>query len=199
VRAVNLLPRDDRRQRGAEARRNNPLLVGGVAGTVLVTAILAAWFLTASAGVADNQKRRDAAQAELAATPVPTPASSGASELGQEKSARIAALSSALAGRLAWDRVLRELSLVLPDDVWLESLSAQAPSGAAGAAGTAGAAFAINGTTYSHDGVARLLARLAVVPHLTGVQLQHSTLTPSETGRRLVEFTINATVKAAGA
>jgi len=199
VRAVNLLPRDDRRQRGAEARRNNPVLVGGVAGTVLVTAILAAWFLTASAGVADNQKRRDAAQAELAATPVPPPTSPGASELEQEKSARIAALSSALAGRLAWDRVLRELSLVLPDDVWLESLSAQAPKGAAAAAGPAGAAFTINGKTYSHDGVARLLARLAVVPHLTSVQLQHSTLAPSETGRKVVEFSINAAVKAAGA
>src|SRR6185437_9033264 len=49
LRAVNLLPKDDRRQRGAEARRNNPLLIGGVAGTVLVTAVLCAWFLTASA------------------------------------------------------------------------------------------------------------------------------------------------------
>jgi Tfp pilus assembly protein PilN len=197
VRAVNLLPRDDRRQRGAESRRNNPVLIGSVAGTVFVTALLAAWFLTASAGVADNQKRRDAAQAELAATPVPPPTAPGASQLEQEKTARIAALSSALAGRLAWDRVLRELSLVLPDDVWLTSLDAKAP--AAASAGTSSAGFTINGRTYSHDGVARLLSRLAVVPHLSGVQLQHSALATGETGRKVVEFSINATVKAAGA
>jgi Tfp pilus assembly protein PilN len=195
VRAVNLLPRDDRRQR-SKSTQNNPLLIGGVAGTVLVTAILAAMFLTASGGVAENQKSRDTAQAELAATPAPPPTVPGQSELAVEKNARIGALSSALAGRLAWDRVLRELSLVLPDDVWLTSLSAQAPVAAAGAAPAAG--FSINGRTYSHDGVARLLARLSIVPHLSNVQLQHSSRATSETGRKVVEFAIQATVKVAG-
>jgi Tfp pilus assembly protein PilN len=195
MRAVNLLPKDDGRPRGP-AFRNDPLVIGGVVGTVLVTAILAAMFLTASTGVADNQERHDAAQAELAATPVPPPAVAGASELEQEKSARISALSAALSGRLAWDRVLREVSLVLPDDVWLSSLSATAP---VAASPTTTAGFSINGRTYSHDGVARLLARLSVVPQLSNVQLLHSALATSETGRKVVEFSINATVKAAGA
>ena len=195
MRAVNLLPKDDGRPRGP-AFRNDPLVIGGVVGTVLVTAILAALFLTASTGVADNQERHDAAQAELAATPVPPPAVAGASELEQEKSARIGALSAALSGRLAWDRVLREVSLVLPDDVWLSSLSATAP---VAASPTTTAGFSINGRTYSHDGVARLLVRLSVVPQLSNVQLQHSALATSETGRKVVEFSINATVKAAGA
>ena len=195
MRAVNLLPRDDRRQRGPSAR-SNPLVIGGVAGTVLVTAILAAWFLTASTGVAENQDRRDAAQAELAATPVPPPTTPGASELEQEKSARIGALSTVLAGRLAWDRVLREVSLVLPEDVWLTSLSAQAP---VAASPTTAAGFKIDGRTYSHDGVARLLARLSLVPHLANVQLQHSSKATSSTGRKVVDFSINASVKGAGA
>ncbi|HEY7148879.1 MAG TPA: PilN domain-containing protein [Gaiellaceae bacterium] len=194
MRAVNLLPKDDRRQRGAEARRQNPVLIGGVSGAVLVTAILCAWFLTASGGVANNQKRRDAAQAELAATPVPAPTSSDSSALEQEKGARVAALSGALGTRLAWDRVLREFALVLPDDVWLTSLSAQSPSAGGGTAG-----FSIIGRTYSQDGVARLLARLALVPHLTNVTLQSSASTVSETGRKVVEFTINATLKGVGA
>jgi Tfp pilus assembly protein PilN len=194
MRAVNLLPKDDGRQRGPSFR-DNPLVIGGVVGTVLVTAVLAAMFLTASTGVADNQKRRDAAQAELAATPIPPPTVPGTSELDQQKNARIGALSAALSGRLAWDRVLREISLVLPDDVWLSSLSATAPV-AASTTSTAG--FSINGRTYSHDGVARLLARLSVVPHLANVQLLHSTIATSDTGRKVVEFTINATVKAAG-
>jgi Tfp pilus assembly protein PilN len=194
MRAVNLLPKDDGRQRGPSFR-DNPLVIGGVVGTVLVTAVLAAMFLTASTSVADNQKHRDAVQAELAATPVPPPTVPGTSELEQEKNARIGALSAALAGRLAWDRVLREVSLVLPDDVWLSSLSASAP---VAASPTTAAGFAINGRTYSHDGVARLLARLSVVPHLSNVQLQHSTVATSETGRKVVEFSINATVKGAG-
>ena len=195
MRAVNLLPKDDGRPRGPEFR-NNPVVIGGVVGAVLVTAVLAAMFLTASTAVADNQKDRDAAAAQLAATPVPPTPAPGASELEQEKSARISALSAALSGRLAWDRVLREVSLVLPDDVWLSSLSATAP---VAASPTTTAGFSINGRTYSHDGVARLLVRLSVVPQLSNVQLQHSALATSETGRKVVEFSINATVKGAGA
>jgi Tfp pilus assembly protein PilN len=191
VRAVNLLPKDDRR---ARSRQTNPVVLGGVIAAVAATAILAAVFLTVSTGVADKQARLDAAQAELDATPVPPPADTSAATLEQEKSQRIVALSTALGKRVAWDRVLRELSLVLPEDVWLSTLSAKAPvTGAAPAP-----SFTITGRTYSHDGVARLLARLAVVPHLSGVQLQHSALTTSEIGRPVVEFAIQAIVKAPG-
>ena len=38
--------------------------------------------------------------------------------------AGLGALSAALGGRIAWDRVLRQVSLVLPEDVWLTVLSA---------------------------------------------------------------------------
>jgi Tfp pilus assembly protein PilN len=196
VRAVNLLPRDDRRGR---TRQNDPVMIGGVSAVVAVTALIAALFLVSSAGVADKQERLDAAQSELDATPVPPPAPEGNSALQQDKSMRIAALSAALSKRLAWDRVFRELSLVLPEDVWLSTLSAKAPDGAAALPGAPSAGFTINGQTYSHDGVARLLARLALVPHLTGVQLQHSARATSESGRPVVEFSIVASVKAPGA
>jgi Tfp pilus assembly protein PilN len=195
VRAVNLLPRDDRRSR---TRQNDPVMIGGVSAVVAVTALIAALFLASSAGVADKQKRLDAAQSELDATPVPPPAPEGNSALEQDKSQRIAALSAALSKRLAWDRVFRELSLVLPEDVWLSTLSAKAPDAAA-LPGAPSAGFTINGQTYSHDGVARLLARLALVPHLSGIQLQHSARATSESGRPVVEFSIVASVKAPGA
>jgi Tfp pilus assembly protein PilN len=195
MRAVNLLPRDDRR--AGRSRQTNPVAVGGVAAFVAMTAILAALFLVTTAGVADKQERLDAAQAELDATPVPPPAPASASALEQEKGQRVTALSAVLAKRMAWDRVLRELSLVLPEDVWLSTLSAKAPVQAAGGAPTAG--FTITGQTYSHDGVARLLARLAVVPHLSNIQLQHSAQAASEGGRQVVEFSIQAVVKAPGA
>jgi Tfp pilus assembly protein PilN len=191
VRAVNLLPRDDARTR---SRQRNPVPIAGIAAGVAATAILAAVFLSVSAGVADKQERLDAAQAELDATPVPPPTDSSATALEQERGQRVIALSTALGRRVAWDRILRELSLVLPEDVWLSTLSAKAPSPTA----EAPAGFTITGKTYSHDGVARLLARLAVVPHLSAVQLQHSSKTPSEAGRDVVEFSIQALIKAPG-
>ena len=55
----------------------------------------------------------------------------------------------------------------------------------------------INGYTYSQEGVARLLARLSVLPDLTDVQLQTSALT--EIGDRpVIQFTILANVRAGG-
>jgi Tfp pilus assembly protein PilN len=192
MRAVNLLPRDDAR---SKSRQTNPVLLGGVIAGVAATAIIAAAFLTVSAGVADKQERLDAAQAELDSTPVPPPADTSAATLQQEKGQRVVALSTVLAKRVAWDRILRELSLVLPEDVWLTTMSAKAPSEAADAP----AGFTLTGKTYSHDGVARLLSRLAVVPHLSAVQLQHSSVTPTEAGRPVVEFSIQALIKAPGA
>ena len=56
----------------------------------------------------------------------------------------------------------------------------------------------MEGRTYSHDGVARLLSRLQVVPDLTNVQLQSSTLSVVD-GQNVVEFSIAADIKVAGA
>jgi Tfp pilus assembly protein PilN len=108
--------------------------------------------------------------------------------------------------------VLREFALVLPDDVWLENLTAAAPTPATATTATLSApsssttgslaaaeqGFTIEGYTYSHDAVARLLTRLAVIPDLEQVQLM-----TSEQGkindRPIVHFKISANVRAPGA
>jgi Tfp pilus assembly protein PilN len=57
--------------------------------------------------------------------------------------------------------------------------------------------FTIDGFTYSHAAVARLLTRLAVVPDLVNVQLQQSTL--SKVGAaNAVHFVIVADVRRPG-
>jgi Tfp pilus assembly protein PilN len=137
---------------------------------------------------------------------IPTPDASKIqtqSALAADKQARVQALSGALSRRVAWDRVLRELSLVLPDDVWLATLSAKAPVSssiptppAAPAPGATVAAtqFTLDGYTYSHAAVARLLSRLSVVPDLVNVQLQQSTRTKVGTANA-VHFIIVADVR----
>lgn len=204
MRAVNLLPRDDAR---SKSRQTNPVVLGGVIAGVAATAIIAAVFLTVSTGVADKQERLDAAQAELDATPVPPPADTSAATLQQERSQRVVALSTALGKRVAWDRILRELSLVLPEDVWLTRLTAKAggtgpvdpnaPPAAAGAAPPA-STFEIGGYTYKQENVAQLLSRMGVLPQVASVQLLGSTAT--QIGEEdVVEFTISATMKPNGA
>lgn len=194
MRAVNLLPS---KKEIRERRRQAPVAaLGGVVGVVAVTAVLALWFLSASSAVSERQSELDALRAELAAVPAPAPRDTSGDTLQQEKAARVTALSAALGKRVAWDRVLRELSLVTPNDVWLTTLQATSPT--ASGASTGGGAFSISGRTYSHDSVARLLARLSLVPDLDQVKLEKSTLNKVE-GRDIVEFTIGAAVRARGA
>lgn len=203
MRAVNLLPRDERAKRTTAEQA--PLFVGF--GLLLVVfVVLSVMFLGASASLKDKQNALGDARQQLAMLP-PLPKAQTTLEAGLagEQKARVAAVTSALSRRVSWDRVLREFATVLPSDVWLTSLSAHAPSSPASAApaapvapGSAPDGFVINGYTYSQDGVARLLSRLNVLPDLTNVQLQTSTLT--KVGLQdVVQFTILADVAPPGA
>ena len=192
MRAVNLLPKKETRERRGQP---NVAALGGVVAAVAVTAVFCAWFLTASGKVTEKQSELDSLRTELSAMPAPKPRDTSGDGLEAEKAGRLVAVATALNNRVAWDRVLREISLVTPDDVWLTSLQASAPGVAAPTPTAAtGGAFSMSGRTYSHDAVARLLARLALVPNLSTVKLEKSTLNKVE-GRDVVEFTIGATVR----
>jgi Tfp pilus assembly protein PilN len=211
MRAVNLLPRDLAK---TKTRQLNPPLVTAVVAGVVVVAVLAAGFVTASAKVSHKRTELDAARAELALIPTPVAPDTASTALAGERMQRVAALQSALNGRVAWDRVLREISLVLPDDVWLSGLTLQAPDAttsvvpptgsttettpAPAAPTSAPDAFTMDGKAFTHEGVARLLSRLALVPDLENVTLGHSTRT--EVGQRAaVEFSVMAGVRLPGA
>ena len=125
MRAVNLLPRDEAK-RSFEAKRG--VVFGGVGGAALATALLASMMMSAGGAASSKQEELDGLRAQIAAIPtVPVIDTSEEDALAAEKGARVGALSAALAGRIAWDRVLRQVSLVLPEDVWLTNLSAAAP------------------------------------------------------------------------
>jgi Tfp pilus assembly protein PilN len=199
VRAVNLLPRDHGHR--TVKKESLPVLIGACSG-VLVAAVLGAMFMMGSGKIAAQQRKLDDLNRTYQALP-PPPAGPSAvqQQLAGEKDARVSALTTALGSRVAWDRVFREFSLVLPDDVWLTTLTAKSPVSPAtnAATGTGGAPsqFTLQGRTYSHDGVARLLSRLQVVPDLTNVQLVSSTL--SKVGEQdVVEFSISADITVAG-
>lgn len=193
MRAVNLLPRDEAK-RSFEAKRG--VVFGGVGGAALATAVLASMVISAGGAANSKQEELDALRAQIAAIPtVPVIDTSREDSLAAEKGARVGALSAALAGRVAWDRVLRQVSLVLPEDVWLTNLSAAAPD--ATQAAPIGSGFTLTGATYSQNGVARFLSRLAVVPDLANVRLQ-SSQSQLLNERELVQFTILADVRTPG-
>jgi Tfp pilus assembly protein PilN len=215
MRAVNLLP-----PREAKRSRKRLTVVAQLAlvSPFVVGSLLVAGYLLASSKVNDNKATLEALQGELAALPAPAPEPQVNPELASQRDQRIAALSGVLQGRLGWDRVLRQISAVLPGDVWLTTLSAkspQAPIAAAPAttstttsttttgAGTTTPApppapapgpLTLAGYTYSQEGVARFLSRLAVVPALQDVKLLQSSQA-TVAGQVVVSFSIQANVR----
>ena len=221
MRAINLLPRSDKRG-GGRPKPPNAVVLTGVIGAVVVTALLCGLFLMAHGKVTQRQATLDGLQSELSAIPTPaTDAVARADALAADKTARIDALNAALSRRVAWDRILREFAMVLPDDVWLMKLSGDPPTlstategsaskqvsaadaAAAGVQAPAGAStdgsvmFQIEGFTYSQNGVARLLSRLQVIPDFEHVQLLTSDA-EEQGGRQIIHFKVGADIRPPG-
>jgi Tfp pilus assembly protein PilN len=205
MRAVNLLPKDEsRRSAGGPSRLP---LVAAAGGAALVTVLSGAALLSARGEAEALRSQVVALEEAIARAPRPdvTPA--------------LPATSS----RVPFDRLLREIALVLPEGAWLTGITATTPSPTA-SAGTASASPAgtepeqgvtIEGVATSHESVARVLSRLAVVPSLAHVQLAGTNRVDLEqptaaTGDRsaravqrprrpsLVTFTVNASVRPGG-
>jgi type IV pilus assembly protein PilM len=208
LRAVNLLPADAQTAGRKRPTRTQILIPAALAVPVVA---LAALFVPAHSSVGSKQSELDSLKAELATLPAPNTAGIDQSIKG-EQARRAAVVADVLSKRAAWDRVLRDVSLVLPKDVWLDQVEGtvsaplSTPVDIAAATSTAKpvpAALAaptgirIIGRTYNQAGVARALARLAVVPTLGNVQLTRSA--PVKAGeRKVIEFEIAASLRGSG-
>jgi Tfp pilus assembly protein PilN len=203
MRAFNLLPRDGVRE-GRSRRPSTAQLVLAVVALVAFAG-LGAYFLMLNASVADKRSEADGLRAAAAARPTgepaPSPEEEADTQLQQEQQARTAALAAALGRRVAWDRLLREFSLVVPDDVSLTKLTAAGGGAVTDPAAPAGtpapeSTFTIEGYTQSQESVARLLARLSVLPELSTVDLESSVATelgPAKT--KVFQFVVRTVVK----
>lgn len=206
MRAFNLLPKEEPREAGARLGLAQVLVA--LLGLVVVAGLGSAYLLM-SARATDKQAKVDELRVQLADLDVPSeaPEEETDASLVTEGQARTTALATALGGRIAWDRVLREVSLVVPEDVWIEQITSggqgaaavtTAAPAAAGEPPAGGTAFTVKGGAESQEAVARYLARLAVIPELSGVQLQVSERQLRETSA-VYSYTIFATVSPGGA
>jgi type IV pilus assembly protein PilM len=203
TRSVDLVPRDAK-----GGQRRMPSLKAALLPAAVAVPLVAVGFLffQASGDVNQREERLSAAERELAALPKPKRAEIDPALQG-EQAQRATAVAQVLGQRLAWDAVLRDVSRVLPADIWLTELNATVPSPAdtpaavAASPAVAGPAaptgVTVTGYTYSQNDVAELLARLETVPSMTNVQLQSSE--NAEVGKKsVVQFTILADLREAG-
>jgi Tfp pilus assembly protein PilN len=185
VKAVNLIPVDARRGGGAPGRSGAAVyvLLGGLAVAVVA---LAAYVLVQNT-ISDRQAelakvKRDADAAQAIAT-----ALQPYRAFAQLSQTRVQTVGSLAKSRFDWERAMRDLALVLPDNVWLTSfVGTVAPGvnfGDAGAAsGDTGTlrssqqvpAVELVGCTDSQAEVARVMSRLRLVQGVTQVSLASS-------------------------
>jgi Tfp pilus assembly protein PilN len=185
MRPVNLIPPEDRRGEQAPLR-SGPLAYVVLGALVLLLAGVAALVLTGNQ-VSEREdelatlEREDAAAAARAARLAPYVQFRDASE------ARVATVRSLADSRFDWERVMRELALVLPSDVSLTELTASAGGEAGGesggggelSSGIGGPSLAMSGCAISHKGVAGFVLALEDIDGVTRVGVQAS----QDTGR----------------
>ena len=128
MRAVNLLPREEIRQRREAPRREIRIAIA--VPLVALVIVLVGGYFTGSR-VSGNRAKLRALEAELASLPRPKPGPQVDPALRAQRDQRVAALAEALDGRLAWDRILRHVSSILPEDVWLAKLTSSSSAQAA--------------------------------------------------------------------
>jgi Tfp pilus assembly protein PilN len=186
MRPINLIPSEQRRGARKAGGPFGYVLIGGLAILLAGVALLVSTnnqISTSKAEVVEIEAQTRQAQARAASLAAYT-------KLEETHELRIATVTSLADSRFDWDRVLRELALILPEDIWLTNLSgsvspaAQVSDGAASAlrGGVAGPAIEILGCGRNHDSVAGFVSALRDIDGITRVGMEYSKLTEVEGG-----------------
>lgn len=191
MRAVNLLPaerRGSRRSSHTTFLTAEPLLTAAVGLAVIVVAALVLVGHSAGSQVAARQARVSQLDGQIAKLGQQQKPASQTSSIAT----RQLTVSTVASQRTAWDTFLWSVSKVIPEDVWVFSMSAQQANSTSTTASTSSpSGFTLTGYTYSQPSVARLMRRLALVPWLSGVSLVTSS--KSELSNHTVyQFTVGA-------
>ena len=162
---VNLLPPEIGERR--RFRRIQVGMGGAVLGAVGVVALL---YVTAASGVSSAQSEVDAANARHATLQAETAKYQGVTAVYARAAAARAMLNQAMGEEVRYSQLLNDLSLSIPENVWIKSLTftqgnpAAAPGAAAAPAAAANGSIgtvSVTGVGYSHDDVAVWLESLA--------------------------------------
>jgi Tfp pilus assembly protein PilN len=174
VRAVNLMPSDAGAARSTRG--------GGPAHVVLVLlaamVVLASLWAVANRQVGDRRAQLDRANAEAAAAEARAGAAAPYAEFGRLAQDRVATVSALARSRFDWADAMREISRLLPADVWLTELTGDSGAGdetpSPGTSVAPAPTFKLDGCTRSQARVAWLLARLRAVDGVRDVDLGKS-------------------------
>jgi hypothetical protein len=184
VKAVNLIPTEQRRARPSGERAGGGYVVLGV---LVVLLALAVGYVMTSNSVNENKSKAEKAKQEADALEAQASNLEAFTDFSAIKQQRLEAVKTAAETRFDWERLMREISRVMPDGSWLQTTeasvkgdsgeSATAPASANPAEATTGpvsptATFV--GCTPKQSEVAKILVRLRSMHRVTDVELNES-------------------------
>jgi type IV pilus assembly protein PilN len=207
MKRINLLPPEQR----VKASRERGLL-WAVLILVAIVVALGLVYVWQNSQVTDKQAELDQITAETTAVQQQALALQPYAAIQTTRTAMTQTAKGIYDSRVPWATILQEISLVIPENVRLQSLTATvpatmlpgpavAPAAAGVVAATADITFA--GTSYTHKDVAEFMTRLGLIPQLSNVQLASSTGvaavaatdTTAATGTPTVTFSVTASLR----
>jgi Tfp pilus assembly protein PilN len=182
MRPVNLIP-EHRQQDARKTLRTGPLAYIVVGALVAVLVGVTALVVTGNQ-ISDREGEIVQLQHEDAAAKARVAQLAGYTQFHSASEQRVATVTSLADSRFDWERVMRELTLVLPEDVWLTDMTGTATPEATveGSTGVAirssvpGPALELSGCADGQESVAGLVQALKEIDGVTRVGVQSSNL-----------------------
>jgi Tfp pilus assembly protein PilN len=188
MRPVNLIPPEERRGDRAPLRTGNLsyVLLGGLA--LLLLAVIAT--ALTSKQISDRETEKQGLEQELQQATAEAQSLQAFVDFRTIQETRAATVSSLAQSRFDWERVVRELSLVLPSDVWLTSLTGtvspevqlEGGEDVAIRSTVEGPALELVGCAPSEDSVAAFISALEDIDGVTRVGVNSSEQTDASQG-----------------
>jgi Tfp pilus assembly protein PilN len=181
MRPVNLLPQDRRVNEGGN-RPGIAYAVVGALGLLLVGVVL---YVVCANGVASKQDELARLTAETQAAQQRVAQLGAFNDFAAIKQRRQSSITQLAQARIDWERLVRELSRVIPEDVFVTSLEASSTPTAQTAAGAAGAAtssapqaggpsLTLGGCAPTNSDIATFMVRLRKLHRAEEVSLESS-------------------------
>ena len=180
MRPVNLIPGELRRGMGPGRRKTSTgyIVIGAMAAVLIGMLVL----VMTNNQITDRKSQVARLKVEERQAQARAEKLAAFTAFRSTEEARSATVASLAQSRFDWERVMRELSLVLPDNVWLVNLTGSASPGIeldGGASissrdGIAGPALEIVGCTTTQDDVAEFVSALEDIDGVTRVGVDSS-------------------------
>ncbi|MGH2924744.1 MAG: PilN domain-containing protein [Solirubrobacterales bacterium] len=194
MRPVNLMPPEE--LRGDKAPMRTGPLAYVVVGVLAVALIAVTVTVMTSNQISDKQTEKAGLEAQLAEAQAQAQRLKSFADFASVQQARELTVSTLARSRFDWERVLRELAIVIPSDVWLTNIDAtvsgtsstgtsSTPSTSSSSVDTssiAGPSLTIQGCADGHDAVAGFIAALHDIDGVTRVTVVSSDRPDSQAG-----------------